>query len=83
MGAARKVSPDWSQNTMTRHSFNCFSIVWGQSSTKIKAFSRRSRAATAKKCTKKRDARAKLLFWLLNLLLFDVLVAVAVAVVGS
>ena len=24
---------------------------------------------TAKKCTKKRDARAKLLFWLLNLLL--------------
>ena len=49
----------------------------------IKAFSRRSRAATAKKCTKKRDARAKLLFWLLNLLLFDVLVAVAVAVVGS
>ena len=34
------------------------------------AFSRRSRAVTAKKCTKKRDARAKLLFWLLNLLLF-------------
>ena len=28
------------------------------------------RAVTAKKCTKKRDARAKLLFWLLNLLLF-------------
>ena len=27
--AARKVSPDWSQKTMTRHSFNCFSIVWG------------------------------------------------------
>ena len=34
------------------------------------AFSCRSRAVTAKKCTKKRDARAKLLFWLLNLLLF-------------
>ena len=27
----------------------------------IKAFSRRSRAVAAKKCTKKRDARAKLL----------------------
>ena len=27
--AARKVSPDWSQKKMTRHSFNCFSIVWG------------------------------------------------------
>ena len=24
--AARKVSPDWSQKTMTCHSFNCFSI---------------------------------------------------------
>ena len=30
--------------------------------TKIKAFSRRSRAATAKNCIKKRDARAELLF---------------------
>ena len=30
----------------------------------------RSRAVTTKKCTKKRDASAKLLFWLLNLLLF-------------
>ena len=29
VGAARKVSPDWSQETMTCHSFNCFSIVWG------------------------------------------------------
>ena len=27
--AARKVSPDWSQKTMTCHSFDCFSIVWG------------------------------------------------------
>ena len=26
---ARKVSPDWSQKTITCHSFNCFSIVWG------------------------------------------------------
>ena len=33
---------------------------------------RRSRTVTAKKCTKQKkcDARAKLLFWLLNLLLF-------------
>ena len=30
VGAARKVSPDWSQETMTSHSFNCFSIAWGQ-----------------------------------------------------
>ena len=30
VGAARKVSPDWLQKTMTCHSFNCFSIVWGQ-----------------------------------------------------
>ena len=31
VGSARKVSPNWSQETMTCHSFNCFSIVWGQS----------------------------------------------------
>ena len=49
--------------------------------TKIKAFSGRSRAATAKNRTKKRDARAKLSFWLLNLLFFAVLVAAAI--VGS
>ena len=30
VGAARKVSPNWLQETMTCHSFNCFSIVWGQ-----------------------------------------------------
>ena len=30
VGAARKVSPDWSQKTMTCHCFNCFSIVLGQ-----------------------------------------------------
>ena len=29
-GVSRNVSPDWSQKTMTCHSFNCFSIVWGQ-----------------------------------------------------
>ena len=27
---ARKVSPDWSQKTMTCQSFNCFSIVYAQ-----------------------------------------------------
>ena len=30
VGAARKASPNWSQETMTCHSSNCFSIVWGQ-----------------------------------------------------
>ena len=41
-------------------------------------FSRRNRAKTAKKCAKKCDARATLLFCLLNVLLFfDGLVAVA------
>ena len=29
---------------------------------------------TSKKCTKKRDARAELLFWSLNLLFFEVVV---------
>ena len=36
----------------------------------IRPVSSRSRAVTAKKCTKKRDARAKLLLWLLNLFAF-------------
>ena len=39
--------------------------------TRNKAFSRPSRAKTAKKYTIKRDARAKLLFRLLNLLIFQ------------
>ena len=34
---------------------------------------------TSKKCTKKRDARAELLFWSLNLLFFEVLGVVVVA----
>ena len=38
--------------------------------TRNQAFSRRSRAKTGKKCTKKRDARAKLLFCSLNQLFF-------------
>ena len=47
----------------------------------IRHFLRCSRAATVKKCAKKHDARAKLLFCLLNLLrFFSVLVDVAVVV---
>ena len=32
VGAAYKVCPlgNWSQETMTYHSFNCFNIVWDQ-----------------------------------------------------
>ena len=30
VGAACKISPDWSQETMTCHSSNCFSIFWDQ-----------------------------------------------------
>ena len=30
VGAAHKLSPNWSQETMTCHSSNCFSIAWGQ-----------------------------------------------------
>ena len=37
--AARKVSPDWSQKTMTCHSFNCFSqFQTDQSSVQVSAF---------------------------------------------
>ena len=47
----------------------------------IRHFLRCSRAAKVKKCAKKRAARAKLLFCLLNLLrFFSVLVDVAVVV---
>ena len=35
---------------------------------------------TSKKCTKKYDARAELLFWSLNLLFFEVVVVVVVVV---
>ena len=35
---------------------------------------------TSKKCTKKRDARAELLFWSLNLLSLEVVVVVVVVV---
>ena len=30
VAAARKVSPNWSLETMTCHSSHCFSIVWGK-----------------------------------------------------
>ena len=30
VGASRKISPNWSQETMTCHSSNCFSIGWDQ-----------------------------------------------------
>ena len=30
VGAARKVSPNWSQETMTCHSPNCFRTIWDQ-----------------------------------------------------
>ena len=46
-------------------------------STQNLVISRCSFAGTAKKYTKKRDARAELLFWSLNVLRFDVAVAVA------
>ena len=36
---------------------------------------------TSKKCTKKRDARAELLFWAFNLLFFEVVGVVVVVVV--
>ena len=54
-------------------------ISWGPHSSlerekeirrRLFTFSRRSRARTVKKCTKKRDARANLLFCVINLLLF-------------
>ena len=35
VGATRKVSPNWSQKTMTCHSSNCFSIVWGQGNASV------------------------------------------------
>ena len=37
---------------------------------------------TSKKCTKKRDARAELLFWSLNLLFFEIVVVVVVVIVA-
>ena len=58
---------------------NSSSCVYVLHKTSRQDISRPSRAVTAKKCTKKCNARAELLFWLQNLLLFDVLVAVAVA----
>ena len=30
VGAVRKLSPNWSHETMSCHCLNCFSVVWGQ-----------------------------------------------------
>ena len=38
VGTARKVSPNWLQETMTYHSSNCFSIVWGQGNAPLVRF---------------------------------------------
>ena len=46
------------------------SLVYVLHKTCNQTFSLRSRESTVKKCTKKRDARAKLLFCVINLLLF-------------
>ena len=51
-----------------RKSLSCVHVL--PHKTWISAFSRRSRAVAAKKCTKRPDAHAKLLFANLNLLLF-------------
>ena len=56
---------------------NSSSCVYVLHKTCHQEISRLSRALTAKKCTKKCNAGAELLFWLQNLLFFDVLVAVA------
>ena len=56
--------------TNGKRSLSCVLVLQKpRKKSEISHFSRRSCAVTAKKCTKKRDARAKLLFWLLNLLL--------------
>ena len=66
-----KVNPpkSWIPKKKERKREEISSLVYFRSKKWKQAFSRRSRAVTAKKCTKKRDARAKL-FWLLNLLPF-------------
>ena len=51
------------------------SCVYVLHETSDQEISRSSRAVTAKKFTEKFNARAELLFWLQNLLLFDVFVA--------
>ena len=35
---ARKVSPNWSLETMTCHSSHCFSIIWGQGNATLVTF---------------------------------------------
>ena len=59
---------------------NSSTCVYVVHKTSYQEISRPSRTVTAKKCTKKCNASAELLFWLQNYWFFDVLVAVAVAV---
>ena len=58
---------------------NSSSCVYVLHKTSHQEISRPSRAVTAKKCTKKCNARAELLFWLLSLLLLLTFSRVAVA----
>ena len=51
-------------------SFSRFHVLHKTWDYNFKAVSRRSRETTARECTKKRDASAKMLFSLLNLLFF-------------
>ena len=51
---------------------NSSSCVYVLHKTSHQEISRPSRTVTAKICTKKCNARAELLFWLLSLLLFDI-----------
>ena len=59
---------------------NSPSCVYVLHKTSHREISRPSRVVTAKKCNKKCNARAELLFWLLSLLFFDVFVAITVVV---
>ena len=59
---------------------NLPSCVYVLHKTPHQDISRASRAVAAKKCTKKCNARAELLFWLISLSFFEVLVAVGVVV---
>ena len=38
VGTVRKFSPNWSQETITCHSSNCFSIVWDQGNAPLVTF---------------------------------------------
>ena len=50
VGAARKVSPNWSHETMKCHSSNCFSIVWGQGNAPLMPHVRPDRPSANELC---------------------------------